>query len=74
MSKKSRREPATHAEDPLLSMREAAEMLGKNPTTISRWCSEGVMPYIRLPSGLYRVRRSHVMHILELRENDLSRS
>jgi len=50
--------PPTHDEDPLLTISEVARQIGKHPSTISRWVSDGLLQAIRMPSGLPAVRKS----------------
>jgi len=52
--------PPTHAEDPILSLREAAEQFGKSSQTVGRWIHDGLLRVIRLPSGMPGVRQSDV--------------
>ncbi|HXG70685.1 MAG TPA: helix-turn-helix domain-containing protein [Gemmatimonadaceae bacterium] len=58
MSNRSRK-----PEDPLLTMREAAEELGVDPETIRRWARKGVISYVAVgPFRRKRIRRSVVDH------------
>ncbi|HXG69875.1 MAG TPA: helix-turn-helix domain-containing protein [Gemmatimonadaceae bacterium] len=50
-------------EDPLLTMREAAEELGVDPETIRRWARKGVISYVAVgPFRRKRIRRSVLNH------------
>lgn len=60
--------PATHKDDPLLNLSEAARRIGKAQPTVRRWIAEGLMKAIRLPSGLFAVRESAVNDILRIME------
>lgn len=44
--------------DPVMSLAEVARRIGKSTQTISRWAKEGLLPIIRLPSGLPGVPQS----------------
>lgn len=57
--------PPTHKEDPLLTITEVAERLGKSHTTIRRWIDDGLLPAVRMPSGLFNVRQSEANRFLE---------
>ncbi len=37
---------------PVMTLSEVARRIGKSTTTVSRWAKEGLLPAIRLPSGL----------------------
>ena len=52
--------PLTHIEDPILSLREAADQFGKSAQTVGRWIHDGLLRVIRLPSGMPGVRQSDV--------------
>lgn len=58
------------ADDPLLSLPEAAKQLCElglytTDDTVRRWVKQGAIPAIKLPSGHYRVRLSDVRAILD---------
>jgi len=44
----------------LLTATEVAEEFRLDPETIRRWAREGRIERIKLPSGLYRFRRSDI--------------
>ena len=50
--------PATHTEDPILTPREAGEVIGKSAETMRRYIAVGCLPYVRLPRGDFGIRRS----------------
>jgi excisionase family DNA binding protein len=52
----------------LLTADEVARMLRVSANTIRRWASLGVIPSVRLPTGVYRFRREAVEKLL--REQD----
>jgi hypothetical protein len=63
MSKTARKQteskaPATHADDPILTPREAGDIIGKSAETMRRYIAVGCLPYVRLPRGDYGIRRS----------------
>ena len=49
----------------LLTPPQAAELLGVNPRTVNRWVEDGRIPFVALPSGRKRIRRSDVDAITE---------
>lgn len=57
--------PPTHAEDPILTIGEVAEMLGKHRNTISRWISDGIIAAGKHPSGVAGIRQSQVEKMLK---------
>lgn len=44
--------------DRLLTMTEAAHLVGKTRQTISRWVHDGLIPVVRQPSGLFQIWQS----------------
>ena len=66
-AKKKSDEPLTHEQDPILSCGEVGRQLGKNRTTIWRWCNDGLLKAIRMPGkpGQVGVRKSEVNKILK---------
>lgn len=57
-------DPPTHAEDPILNLSEAGRVCGKSPMTMKRWCMDGLLNYVPLPSGLWGIRRSELNKFL----------
>ena len=55
---------ATHREDELLSASEVGRRIGKSHTAIRRWMDDGLLPYVRMPSGIRMVRSSEVNKLL----------
>lgn len=51
------------ADDPLLTEREVAELLGVSPRTVRRWRRRGLLPSARI-GGTVRVRRSDLERAL----------
>jgi excisionase family DNA binding protein len=50
----------------LLTLREAAELLGVSPWTVRRWVASGKLPHIRLPGGrLLRFDRADLDRLVE---------
>jgi len=52
------------ADQPLLSIPEAAEILGSSQSSVRRWIKNGRLKAIKLPSGRRKVRREEVDAIL----------
>jgi len=57
MAKK--REPVA-VDDPLLNLSEVAKLVNKTSMTVGRWCQDGLLKCVRLPSGLRAIRKSEV--------------
>lgn len=53
-------------EQKLVGITEAAQILGVHPNTLRKWADEGLVPYIKLPSGH---RRFSVAEMIEVRES-----
>jgi excisionase family DNA binding protein len=51
--------------DPLITTGQAARLLNVDPGTIRRYIRLGDLEAARLPSGVYRIRRSAVLRLLE---------
>lgn len=51
---------AADRDDPLLTVSEVAEAVRKHPDTIRRWVTDGLLRAIRLPSGLFGIRKSEL--------------
>lgn len=51
------------ADDPLLTEREVAELLGVSPRTVRRWRSRGLLAFDKI-GGTVRVRRSDLERAL----------
>lgn len=49
----------------LTGLKEAAQILGVHPNTVRRWANEGLVPVIKLPSG---VRRFPIDGLMRLRD------
>lgn len=62
--------PVVETEAPL-TISEAARALGKNRNTVAGWIRDGLMAYIRLPSGLPAIPRSEVTKILTILKNPM---
>lgn len=70
-NKSQRREIADvqgHAADPILNLAAVADALGRSPSTIGRWVTEGVLPSIAMPSGMRKVRKSTLVAWLKVNE------
>jgi excisionase family DNA binding protein len=57
-------DPPTHQDDPLLTPSEVGRQLGKSPNTIVNWIRDGLLNAVRMPSGLWAVRKSEVNKLL----------
>ena len=55
---------AALTEEPLLNVREVAELLRVHPLTVRRYISEGALAAVQLPGGYHRVRRQDVEEML----------
>jgi excisionase family DNA binding protein len=49
----------------LLTVAQAAEVLAVTPRTVTGWCRTGRLPYVQLPSGRLRIRRSDLDALLK---------
>jgi len=56
--------PRAENDDPILTTREAAHMLGVAVSTAQAWMEGGALPTWKTPGGHRRVRRSAVMQLL----------
>ena len=50
--------------DPLLSLKQAAAMFEVCPSTVGNWIRMNKIPYVRLPSGMPKLRKSVVLQFL----------
>jgi excisionase family DNA binding protein len=50
--------------DELLTTAEVARMLRVNRATVTRYARLGLLPFVRLPSGVYRFRREDIEALL----------
>ena len=50
--------------DPLLTLKQAAAMFEVCPSTVGNWIRLGKIPYVRLPSGMPKLRKSVVLQFL----------
>ena len=71
MVTKKKNEPPTHEEDPILTCAEVGRVIGKHRATIWRWCSDGSITAIRMPSNHFGVRKSEVNKILNFIQQSL---
>lgn len=56
--------PNTPSPDDLLTTAEAAALLRTSTSSIRRWIESGDLVAIRLPRGVYRIRRREVDRLL----------
>ena len=64
VAKKKTESGITHNDDPFLSLSEVARQIGVSPSTVGRWCTDGLLVPVRRPSGLRAVRQSEVNRFL----------
>jgi hypothetical protein len=55
---------ATHADDPILTPSEVGRQIGKVPQTVLNWIRDGLLPAVKMPTGLWGVRKSEVNKLL----------
>lgn len=48
-----------------LTTREVAELAKVHPTTVGRWAKDGEVPFVRLPGGQLRFKRTDVDQLLQ---------
>jgi excisionase family DNA binding protein len=63
-SRESREELMARLLDPILTLEEAAQLLGVCPTTVRRWTNKGVLQHYRTSGNQRRFRLSHVVGFL----------
>ncbi|MGH9931694.1 MAG: hypothetical protein ACREA9_21030 [Pyrinomonadaceae bacterium] len=51
-------------DDPIITMATAGRALNKHPSTIARWIKDGLLNAIRMPSGIFGLRRSELNKFL----------
>lgn len=64
--------PRVDHEDPILTTREAAQLLGVAVSTAQAWMEGSALPTWKTPGGHRRVRRSAVLQLLRQRAQELS--
>ncbi|WP_312554326.1 helix-turn-helix domain-containing protein, partial [Massilia sp.] len=60
-------------DDPILTTREAAALLGIAVSTAQQWIENGALPAWKTPGGHRRVRLSAVSALLRERAGDIAR-
>lgn len=53
-------------DDKLYRLKEAANLLGVKSITIWRWCNDGKIAHVTLPSGQRRIPASEIERILQV--------
>jgi len=48
----------------LLNSKDIADVIGVGRHTVSRWARDGLIPFIKLPSGRLRFTEEHLREIL----------
>ena len=51
-------------DDAPMNLSEIARACGKSPQTIKRWIMDGLLRGVRMPTGLYGVRKSELRKFL----------
>lgn len=54
--------------DAPLTLTDAADIMGVSVRTIGRYIADGWIGAVRMPNGRFRVRRSAVMAVVEVRQ------
>jgi len=52
----------------LLTISQAAKVLGVHPNTLRSWADKGLIAHVKLPSGYRRFRRADVERVREQME------
>lgn len=55
--------PPSHDEDPLMTLSEVGQHVGKSPQTIARWIQDGLLEATRV-GPLFKIRRSVLARFL----------
>jgi excisionase family DNA binding protein len=63
-SRESREQLMARLLDPIITLEEAAQLLGVCPTTVRRWTNKGVLQHYRTEGNQRRFRLSHVVGFL----------
>lgn len=50
--------------DEFITMSEAARALNKHPATVRRWIIDGLLTAVRMPSGIFALRKSELNKFL----------
>ena len=51
--------------DEILNKREAAKVLRISVRTADEWMKKGILPFIKMPTGVVRFRRSHILELMD---------
>ena len=49
----------------ILNKKEAAQALRISVRTADEWMKKGILPFIKMPTGAVRFRRSHLLSLLD---------
>lgn len=50
--------------DEIITMAEAARALNKSPQTVARWIQDGLLNAVRMPTGIFHLRKSELNKFL----------
>jgi excisionase family DNA binding protein len=53
------------AKDEILNKKEAAKVLRISVRTADEWMKKGILPFIKMPTGAVRFRRSHLLGLMD---------
>ncbi|CAL9474162.1 hypothetical protein SUDANB121_02914 [Nocardiopsis dassonvillei] len=53
---------------PQLTAKDVAALFRVHPRSVSRWALQGLLPFLRTPSGRYRFREETVRRLLRTAE------
>jgi excisionase family DNA binding protein len=51
--------------DEILTKREAANVLRISVRTADEWMRKGILPFVKMPTGAVRFRRSHMLGLMD---------
>jgi excisionase family DNA binding protein len=51
--------------DEILNKKEAANALRISVRTADEWMKKGILPFIKMPTGAVRFRRSHILGLMD---------
>lgn len=61
----AKRTAAGEQSDEIITMAEAARALGKSPQTVGRWIQDGLLNAVRMPTGIFHLRKSELNKFLD---------
>jgi predicted site-specific integrase-resolvase len=51
--------------DEILNKKETADALRISVRTTDEWMKKGILPFIKMPTGAVRFRRSHILELMD---------